>query len=218
MTSIYRIAAGAMVASVFVGCQGDLEVQRLLSTGSNSSAGQLDSGGADENNDADKDHASTDRDDGSSQSQDSDGSADHDGQTDDGDSADATTSDIGDDGATDEPQTPSATVFFAKDIQPIFNTYCIRCHVTGGFANQSGIPLKLVDGSSYRLLVNQASAQRNDLKLVRPSHPDESLLYMKLTQDPPPVGVRMPWDRGPAPTEDEVQKIRTWISEGAQFN
>ncbi len=27
------------------------------------------------------------------------------------------------------------SVSFSKDIQPIFDTHCIRCHVNGGFAN-----------------------------------------------------------------------------------
>src|SRR5258708_7230344 len=58
---------------------------------------------------------------------------------------------------------PPPKVSFASQIQPIFDTHCIRCHILGGFANQSGIPLKLIDGQSYDLLVNKASAQRPEL-------------------------------------------------------
>jgi hypothetical protein len=123
---------------------------------------------------------------------------------------------------TDQLPAPQLTVSFADHIQPIFNTHCIRCHVNGGFANQSGIPLKLVEGSSYDLLVNQASAQQSDLTLVLPGDAENSLLYLKISQPTPPVGRRMPWDSGrigsTVVSEEEIELIRTWIDEGAYRN
>jgi hypothetical protein len=114
---------------------------------------------------------------------------------------------------------PPPKVSFASQIQPIFDTHCIRCHVLGGFANQSGIPLKLVNGQSYDLLVNKSSAQRPDLTLVKPGDSASSLLYMKITQDPPPIGRHMPWDSGQIGStivsDDEKELIREWIDDGA---
>lgn len=124
--------------------------------------------------------------------------------------------------ATDSLTPPEPKISFASQIQPIFNTHCIRCHVTGGFANQSGIPLKLIEGQSYDLLVNKKSAQQSELTIVKPGDSANSLLYLKITQDPPPVGRRMPWDSGrPGSTivsDEEKELVRKWIDEGAKRN
>jgi len=113
-------------------------------------------------------------------------------------------------------------VSFASQIQPIFDTHCIRCHILGGFANQSGIPLKLVEGQSYDLLVNKQSAQRADLTIVKPGDSANSLLYMKISQETPPVGRHMPWDSGQigstVVSQEEIDLIRNWIDEGALRN
>ena len=123
---------------------------------------------------------------------------------------------------TEQLAPPEPKISFAAQIQPIFNTHCIRCHVNGGFANQSGIPLKLVEGASYELLVNKQSAQQSDLTLVIPGDSSNSLLYMKISQPTPPVGRQMPWDSGQigstVVTEEEIELVRQWIDEGAQFN
>lgn len=116
------------------------------------------------------------------------------------------------------PEPPKPTVSFASQIQPIFDTHCIRCHVTGGFANNSGIPLRLIGSVSYNLLVSRSSVQRTDLMLVSPGNPDASLLYLKISSSNPPVGRQMPWDRGTTLTAEEIELVRTWISEGAANN
>jgi hypothetical protein len=138
--------------------------------------------------------------------------------------SDASTSDTTSDTPTDNPPTTTddppipVSVSYSAQIQPIFDSYCIRCHVYGGFADQSGIPLKLVEGVSYGLLVDRPSAQLPTILLVAPGDSAASLLYLKLSSDAPPVGMRMPWDCGPAPTPDELELIRRWIDEGAENN
>lgn len=123
---------------------------------------------------------------------------------------------------TEDLTPPQPKVSFASQIQPIFNTHCIRCHVLGGFANQSGIPLKLIEDQSYDLLVNKQSAQRAELTIVKPGDSANSLLYMKISQPTPPVGRRMPWDSDrPGSTvvsEEEIELVRKWIDEGARRN
>ena len=113
---------------------------------------------------------------------------------------------------------PATTVSFADQIQPIFDQHCIRCHVTGGFANQSGIPLRLVQGESYLRLVNQQSVQDPNWTLVKPGDSTNSLLYQKVSQPTPPVGLRMPWDGHNPPSEESIEHIKTWIDEGAENN
>lgn len=110
------------------------------------------------------------------------------------------------------------TVSFSRDIQPIFDLHCIRCHVTGGFANNSGIPVRLIEGVSYGSLVNQSSVQDSSWTLVEPNQPDLSLLYLKISRESPPVGRQMPWDMGTVVTLEEMELVRTWITEGAHNN
>ncbi|QDV92391.1 hypothetical protein RAS2_35100 [Phycisphaerae bacterium RAS2] len=117
-----------------------------------------------------------------------------------------------------EEEEEPKSVSFGKDIQPIFDTHCIRCHVNGGFANNSGIPLRLVEGVSHELLVGKFSVQNTDLFLVKPGDHLNSLLYLKISQDTPPVGRRMPWDAATVVTEEEIALIVTWINEGAVNN
>jgi len=118
----------------------------------------------------------------------------------------------------EEEEEEPKSVSFGKDIQPIFDTHCIRCHVNGGFANNSGIPLRLVEGVSHELLVGKFSVQNPDLFLVKPGDHLNSLLYLKISQDTPPVGRRMPWDAATVVTEEEIALIVTWINEGAVNN
>lgn len=115
-------------------------------------------------------------------------------------------------------QMEDPTVSFSREIQPIFDTHCIRCHVTGGFANNSGIPLRLIEGVSHGLLVSRSSVQNPNWLLVKPEDPDNSLLYQKITQATPPVGRQMPWDAATIVTPDEIDLIRRWIEEGARNN
>lgn len=109
------------------------------------------------------------------------------------------------------------TISFANDIQPIFNDLCIGCHVTGGFADQSGIALRLVAGQSFDLLVNQKSVQDTSLTLVIPGDSANSLLFQKTSQDTPPVGATMPLV-GRRLTSTELALVRDWIDQGALDN
>ena len=109
------------------------------------------------------------------------------------------------------------TVSFANDIQPIFTQQCISCHVIGGFADQQGIPLRLTDGNAFDQLVNQPSVQDSSLILATPGDSANSLLFLKVSSDMPPVGARMPLIGEPLPSAD-LALIRDWIDQGAMNN
>ncbi len=111
----------------------------------------------------------------------------------------------------------SETVSFAADIQPIFNNRCIFCHSVGGLADLRGIQLKLTEGVSYDLLVDQASVQNADLTIVVPGDAQASLVFLKVSSDSPPVGARMPLAGAPLPA-NELGLIRDWINQGALDN
>lgn len=121
------------------------------------------------------------------------------------------------DGVNMPAPSTGAAVSFANEVQPIFNQLCTGCHVTGGLADLSGIALKLVDGQSFDLLVNQPSAQNPDLTLVMPGDSANSLLFQKVSSDSPPVGATMPLI-GRRLTSTELATLRDWIDQGAPNN
>lgn len=95
-----------------------------------------------------------------------------------------------------------AQVSYNDDIQPIFNENCTSCH--GGL---SGVTL-----SSYDAVMNGVGDQYNK-NIVIPGEPDESPIVDKISPNPT-VGDRMP-QGGPFLDDEEINRIRQWITEGA---
>jgi hypothetical protein len=103
----------------------------------------------------------------------------------------------------------AAAVSFSAQIQPIFNQRCDQCH-SGSSAPQG---LRLDAANSYTDLVNVDSHEVPSLKRVEPGDPDNSYLVQKVegTAD---VGGRMPLG-GERLSDEDIDLIRQWISEGA---
>lgn len=95
----------------------------------------------------------------------------------------------------------------------VFNSICIQCHV--GAAAPQG--LRLDDQNSYNALVNVLSSERQDLFLVQPGSPDNSYLVRKLEGGPGIAGAQMPLNLTPL-SQETINAIRVWISQGAQRN
>ena len=99
-----------------------------------------------------------------------------------------------------QPPAEGATVSFANDILPIFESRCIGCH--GGDRTQEGLDLKthasLMAGSNNGAVVIAGDAA-NSL-----------LVEMVATQ-------KMP-KRGPKLTPPQVQIITDWVNQGALDN
>lgn len=114
---------------------------------------------------------------------------------------------------------PGEPVSFSQHVQPIFSARCASCHRDGGLAASfSGIALRLTDAEkSYATLVNQLSSQDDSYTLVVPSDSANSLLYLKVSSDNPPVGERMPLFSSALPA-DQVRVIQDWIDQGAADN
>jgi hypothetical protein len=64
-------------------------------------------------------------------------------------------------------------------------------------------------------LVNVASADAPTLTLVVPGKPEQSYLYLKLTQAMPATGVQMP-KNGDTLSADRLALVHDWIAAGAK--
>lgn len=109
------------------------------------------------------------------------------------------------------------TVSFSAQIQPIFDNTCTTCHQEGGIADLVGIGVRLIEGESFAMLIDQPSTQREDLTLVVPGDSSASLLFIKVSSNSPLVGARMPLI-GPPLSSTEIGLIRDWIDQGAPDN
>ncbi len=109
---------------------------------------------------------------------------------------------------------PAATLTRIQDT--IFTPKCLfgGCHN----ANDHSGNLTLVAGQSFAQLVNHESdnlaARDAGLLRVQPFDPDNSFLFIKVTNPTIPEGARMPQGFPPL-SADEVQLISTWIAQGA---
>ena len=115
-------------------------------------------------------------------------------------------------GRADRAATPakqkSHTLRFNRDIRPILSDKCFQCH--GPDAHQRKGKLRLDS-----LAAATAPASSGNPAIV-PGKVDESELYDRITSDE--ADLRMPPAKTGKPlTETEIQKLKTWIEEGAQY-
>ncbi len=102
----------------------------------------------------------------------------------------------------DDPDS-SEKVSFSKQIRPIFNKHCTACH--GGVKQAADISF------AYR---DQVVAPEG--WIVEPGKPNDSELVARIVSDDPDE--RMPpAEHGHGLTEKEVELVKQWIREGAQW-
>jgi mono/diheme cytochrome c family protein len=99
-----------------------------------------------------------------------------------------------------QPAAGGATVSFANDILPIFESRCISCH--GGQRTQEGLDLKTLAS---------VMAGSNNGPVVSPGDAANSLLVEMVTTQ------KMP-KRGPKLTPPQIQLITDWVNQGALDN
>ncbi len=122
--------------------------------------------------------------------------------------------------AVGDPQGASG---FSAQIQPIFNSNCVRCHAPGGlgYIQTGGTQndgLDLSRGDSYDSLVRQLTHQLPETApqwRVLPGDADASYVVQKIVSGAPKFGKRMPFDGPPYLSQAEIQLIRNWIEQGA---
>ncbi len=119
----------------------------------------------------------------------------------------------------------AATVSFATDIQPIFNTFCtVGCHQTGGTASFLSLmnevdSKNIVRSYAYANLVNQSSTRTTGgIKLVKPCDSVNSVLYQRISG----IGLDSSEQTMPQNSslldQDLQNLIKKWIDEGALDN
>ena len=97
-----------------------------------------------------------------------------------------------------------STYTYEKDVAPILKQYCLSCH---GSDNMNPSDLYMDDFATLM------KGGKHGVPIV-PGQPGKSLLYLKLTPDPP-FGKQMP--RGHKKiTPEAVQIIHDWIEQGAK--
>ncbi len=103
-------------------------------------------------------------------------------------------------------QQPAApTVDFKKDIQPIFAKYCYQCHSVQKKKEKAGFVFDNVERLSHDV---------GEGRIIVPKKVDESdlipiVLGVDGKKEMPPEGAKL--------KTEEVEKLRTWISEGANL-
>ena len=100
-------------------------------------------------------------------------------------------------------------VTWSRHIQPLFRAKCAQCHLDGAARAQGGF---------YRLdtptLARVPGQSGGAMPLIVPGDPDASLLYHKVKDRNPPIGVQMPQALPPMEPA-AVELVRRWIEEGA---
>jgi uncharacterized protein (TIGR03118 family) len=108
-----------------------------------------------------------------------------------------------------------ATVTLTELQETIFTPICSVCH-TGEGTSLPGV-MNLTAGHAYASLVNVASIEQPDVKRVAPGDPTGSYIIQKLEGASTISGSRMPLG-GPYLDQATIDKVSTWISQGAQNN
>ncbi len=137
------------------------------------------------------------------------------GETDTTSSGETDTSSSTGDTESSTGSTSGGPVDYVADIQPIWDARCvIGCHTPGG--SQAAIPLD--PDVSYDTLVGKPSVQLKSMNMVEPGDLNASYLWHKLNKKQAEVGgsgAQMPL--GGMLSADELAKVETWISDGAEM-
>lgn len=111
--------------------------------------------------------------------------------------------------------TSSSGISYSKDVQPIFNNYCVGCHQGVGSGG-----LTLEPNLSYSKLVGVPSTQSATQPRVKAGAPDQSYLFAKLKGTQVQAGgsgAQMPYGAAPL-SQARINLIQQWIAAGAPNN
>jgi hypothetical protein len=104
-----------------------------------------------------------------------------------------------------ESKQVSNTLNFAKISGSVF-TACAQCHSSSAKSGD-------LDISSYENIVNVPSSEIPLLMRIKPSNPDSSYIYMKVTGASGIIGSKMP--QGGTLSADKIKLLSDWIKAGA---
>ena len=101
----------------------------------------------------------------------------------------------------------ASTIGFNEDVRPILSKNCIGCHGPDPEHREKGLRLDTFDG---------ATAVREGKQAVVPGQPDKGQLIARITSTDPDE-VMPPPDSGHALKPAEIDVLRRWIAEGAEY-
>jgi hypothetical protein len=105
------------------------------------------------------------------------------------------------------PDTKNKPVDFDRDIRPILSDTCFLCHGPDEKNRKGGLRLDTKKG---------AFADISGKKVIVPGHPEESVLYQRISH--PDDAKRMPPAKARKQlNSQQVELIRRWIAEGAKW-
>lgn len=100
-------------------------------------------------------------------------------------------------------------VSFSQDVQPIINKHCIQCHEAGGVGEvTSGLNL-----ASYEGVMKGTSA--GPMVIAEDVEGSNLLVLIEGRADP---SISMPHGKNDPVPKTDIQKIRSWIAQGAKNN
>ena len=117
--------------------------------------------------------------------------------------------------STPATTTSSSGVSYSRDIQSIFNNYCVVCHQGAG---QAGLTLE--PSLSYGKLVGVPSTESATELRVKAGSPDQSYLLAKLNGTQAQaggIGAQMPYNAPPL-SQAQISLVQGWIAAGAPNN
>ena len=100
----------------------------------------------------------------------------------------------------------SAAVDFSRDVQPILNKHCIACH--GGVKEAGEV--------SFIFRDQVLGKGKSGKTVVEPGKPEASEMIARIITDDPDDLMPQP-DHGPRLSDADVETLRTWIAEGAEW-
>jgi len=95
---------------------------------------------------------------------------------------------------------------FNRDIRPILTHHCTACH--GGVMEAGGI--------SFVFREKALAKGKSGLATIVPGDPDASELMARITSTDPDIVMPQP-DHGPPLPQADVEKLRQWIQQGAEW-
>ncbi|HAA58514.1 MAG TPA: hypothetical protein DCE42_27375 [Myxococcales bacterium] len=109
-----------------------------------------------------------------------------------------------------------SNISYIKCIRPTLTANCTGGHCHGEDEPGKGLRLDEI-GKIYDNMVNkQVAAGGTTHILIKPGDHENSYLYLKMLQDKPAEGGRMPIGFRPFLSESQMKMFRVWINEGAK--
>jgi hypothetical protein len=112
-------------------------------------------------------------------------------------------------GLTSEPLLAAEKLQFNRDIRPILSDRCFKCHGPDKASRKASLRLDRQEDA-------YAERKKSHLPAIAPGKPEQSLIVRKIFSDDPDE-LMPPPESNLALTPAQKERIRRWVSEGAEY-